>query len=213
MRLPRSLDPPPLLIALGAAVAGTAFAEGIGLTDRQLDKIKAIAKNRANKQINKRAPNLTVDDSAHLGAFGPSYYTMQSKHETLLNPLVLSEALQTVLEIEIEVPSQRSITGIATIEATAGGAGQAVNCSVEIDGNQGPIFTSEVPAASSRTISAHQTENVLGGIHTVLVECSESAPADVTVTDAELTAIAIPTGPPARCSPICCGMPTALWAT
>ena len=120
------------LVALGAAVAGTAFAEPLGLTDRQLEKIKAIAKNRANKQINKRAPNLTVDDSAHLGAFGPSFYTTQAKHDTLLNPLTLTEATQTVLETSIEVPSQRSITGIATVEATATGPGQSVSCNIQV---------------------------------------------------------------------------------
>jgi hypothetical protein len=180
------------VLALCVAVAGTAVADPLGLSDDQITKIKQIAKRLADKRIKKKAPNLTVDDSAHLGAFGPNYYTTQSQHIGVEGPITLTDTDQTVAQVTVPTPSQRSINAIASMEID--GAGQ-LSCNLEVNDTEGPRLTQEVPATSG-AMALNQTENFYGGGDQIVrLRCAEEALSDVTVRDIELSVIAVSTGP------------------
>jgi hypothetical protein len=197
MRL-RGLRPSPAIViavlALVAAVAGTAVAGGPGATTSvSKKKAKQIAKKQVNKlapgianqEITERAPGLNVDkvDGFDAAQISPASSTdVQSANQDLIS------TDQVVLSTTITTSGSRLLADAAIrLDSLNGGNDDEVVCFLRIDGTDGPPYRTGIPdvGADQTTIPLVYGQVVGAGTHTVEALCREAA-GDSEVEDAGL---------------------------
>jgi hypothetical protein len=183
------------IAALIAALAGTAIAgTSAGTSALNRSKVKKIV----TKQIDARAPGLSV---AHAntagnadklgGEEGSAFRTHSASAEVRDDQLQLDVTDQTVVSTTIALPSTRTVTAVASIEGFGANAGDVTNCNLEIAGVDGVRQTIVFPTANGELVWPLTQARTLGpGTHTVRVECNHLAGDDTGLDDRSLVVIA-----------------------
>jgi len=180
------------VLALVAALAGSAVAGSDVQSSAALNKKKV--KKIAKKQINKLAPGLSVanaDNADALGGQSPSAFeTTSASDDGGDTSVTLGTANTTVLSTTITVPSPKTVTAVASVEAFGdGGGNDFMLCNAEIAGTNGTRL--EVGPAEREALPVTQSRSVGAGTHTVRVECAkDSAGASVEARDRSLSVVA-----------------------
>jgi hypothetical protein len=179
------------IVALIAALGGTAIGAGF-VTKKKAKKIAA-------NQVNKLAPGLSVakakkaDDANALGGKNAAAFETGAASDTRTNVDPLGTSDETVLSTNITLSAGKTVTAIASVEASSdGGGNDNINCNLSIAGTNGARQTTYItPNAldDSTTLPLTQSRFLGAGTHTVIVECNRGATSTTSVEDRSLSVV------------------------
>ena len=179
------------IVALIAALGGTAIGAGF-VTKKKAKKIAA-------NQVNKLAPGLSVakakkaNDADALGGKNSAAFETGAAADTRTNTDPLGTNNEIVLSTNITLPAGKTVTAIASVEASSdGGGNDNINCNLTIAGTDGARQTTYVTPnglEDSTTLPLTQSRFLGAGTHTVTVECNAGATSTTTVEDRSLSVV------------------------
>jgi hypothetical protein len=196
MRRLKGRRPSPAMTVAGAALiialAGTAMAAPTALKSVLDKKEKKQVKNIANKQINKRAPGLSVANAQNAG----NADTLDGKHASQLQTssayaertvdLPLAATFQDVVTTSVTTTGTRIVAN-ASLELDSG-VSSTVHCRLQIAGAQSFTYDEQaLPTEAAMALTFART--VPAGTHAVGLECSETGV--VIADDASLSVVAV----------------------
>jgi hypothetical protein len=188
------------VLALVAALAGTAVAERATTSAKPVTKKKA--KKITRKQINRLAPGLSVasadtatnaENADALGGQGPAAFRTASAADERGNTVPLTDQFSTVLSTTITIPSAKTITAVASIEAVSDGTNnEVISCNLNIAGTDGVRQSTDINGGISdhTTLPLTQVRSLGAGTHTVLAECFRNVAGTVSVDERVLSVVA-----------------------
>jgi hypothetical protein len=197
MRRLKGRRPSPAMTVAGAALiialAGTAMAAPTALKSVLDKKEKKQVKNIANKQINKRAPGLSVANAQNAG----NADTLDGKHASQLQTtsaygertadLPLDATFQDVVTASITATTGARIVATASLELDSSATAR---CLLRIAGGESFIYDEQsIPTETVMALTFART--VSTGTHAVEVECTELV-GNVIADDASLSVVAVP---------------------
>jgi len=205
MKRVRAAGPSPTIVvaavALVAALAGTAIAGPTATTSVSKKQTKKIAKKEATRYFDANIGGATVGSAAsaanasQLGGQSASAFQTASASDLRTSPVELNPGNQTVLSKGITIPSTKTVTAVASIEATGDdGVENRINCNLSIAGTDGARQSTLLADGTSidpvGTLPLTQSRTLGAGTHTVLAECNEAGVADTEIEDRSLSVVA-----------------------
>jgi len=194
------------VVALVAALAGTAIAGPSATTSISKKSVKKTAKKEAAKYFDANiggasvasAASATNADSAanasQLGGQSPSAFRTGAASTTAGDATFPGTGGENVLTTTITLPSTKTVTAFATVRTTNDGGGtSSLECFSRIAGVGGISSTIDLDGDGDHdTLPVTQSRTLGAGTHTVLVRCVQdvTGPPDVEVTDRALSVVA-----------------------
>jgi len=191
------------VVALVAALAGTAIAGPTATTSISKKSVKKTAKKEAAKYFDANIGGASVasadsassaDNASQLGGQSPSTFRTASASDQRTNSVALSDSSSTILSKTITLPSTKTVTAVASVEAVLDDdQDNGIECNLVIAGTGGTSHEQDLPLGEVEHASVPLTQSrTLGaGTHTVLVECSRTVSSpDVFVEDRSLSVVA-----------------------
>jgi hypothetical protein len=138
----------------------------------------------------------TASNASALGGQGPSAFETASASDTRTDVAEPQGTLVPALSATITTSGPRTLTAVASVEASAdgGAAEDNLNCNMRIDGVAGPVqstyITPQPAFADSTVVPLTMARAVGAGTHTVLVQCGDGIGSNTSLEDRVLTVIA-----------------------
>ena len=137
-----------------------------------------------------------ADTANNLGGQGPSAFQTASASDARTDVAEPQGTLSPALSATITTSGPRTLTAVASVEASAdGGASEDnLNCRMQIDGvngeNQSTYITPQPSFADSTVLPLTMALAVDAGTHTVLVQCGDGIGSNTSLEDRYLTVVA-----------------------
>jgi hypothetical protein len=137
-----------------------------------------------------------ADTANNLGGQGPSAFQTESASDARNDVAEPQGTLSPALSATITTSGPRTLTAVASVEASAdGGASEDnLNCRMQIDGvngqNQSTYITPQPSFADSTVLPLTMALAVGAGTHTVLVQCGDGIGSNTSLEDRYLTVVA-----------------------
>lgn len=199
-----------LVVALGggsfavAALSGSEKKVVKKISKKQAKKqakkqISALVPDLADQQIDKRAPSLTVGTANNANALDgqeASAFETESASDARTDTAPPEGTGNPALSATITTSAPRTLTAIASVEASAdGGADEDnINCRIQINGvngeDQSTYITPQPGFADSTVVPLTMALDVGAGTHTVLVQCGDGIGSNTSLEDRYLTVVA-----------------------
>ncbi len=197
-------------VALVAALAGTAVAGPTATSSVSKKQVKKTAKKEAAKYFDANIGDASVasaqsaqsaqtattagsaGNASQLGGQSPSAFRTGVASAQLTNA-IHPETDSTVLSTTIALPSTKTVTAVATIQATLDGVStDSIACRSRIAGTDGLRQEVDIEADGHHaSVPVTQSLTLAAGTHTVLVQCSTgSGDPSVEVSDRALSVVA-----------------------
>lgn len=186
-------------LALVAALTGTALADSeVHSSAVTKKRVKKIARKVANKQITKRAPDLSVasaEDAETLDGQDSSEFKTASGYAQRTDVLPVGNQFTDIATTNVATATRSRVLASASLELEGTG-GDDVVCRVNIAGRNGPENRASIPDTTfdRDTLSVAFARVLPAGTHGVTLQCRKfnPAPPPVTIRNSELLAFAAP---------------------
>jgi hypothetical protein len=138
----------------------------------------------------------TASNANALGGEAPNAFQTESASDARSDVAAPQGTLSPALSATITTSAPRTLTAIASVEASAdGGADEDnINCSIQIDGvnggSQSTYITPQPAFADSTVVPLTMARAVGAGTHTVLVQCGDGIGSNTMLEDRFLTVVA-----------------------
>ena len=131
-----------------------------------------------------------------LGGQGPSAFQTASASDARSDVAEPQGTITPALSATITTSGPRTLTAVASVEASAdgGAAEDNINCRIQIDdvagANQSTYITPQPAFAKTTVVPLTMAQEVEAGTHTVLVQCGDGVGSNTMLEDRFLTVIA-----------------------
>jgi hypothetical protein len=176
-------------VALIVALAGTAMAAPTAIKAVLDKKEKKQVKNIANKQINKRAPGLSVANANTVGGFSAAALQTSSGFNQDANVTNLTTTFTNVATATITTRSTGRILATASAELDDGNGTDEGVCDIIIDGEDSFNYETspdDITPPNAAVVAVNFAVTRPAGTYTASIRCAEVGASVLTKDDAAI---------------------------